>query len=164
MTKLSSASLQPLPVTQRAVIPESYLDLMGHMNVMWYVHLFSNAMWNMFERIGIDDSYRAGHHAGVFAIEQHMRYFKEVRVGNHVTVRSRLLGRSAKRLHVIHFMTIDEDDDALAAVGEFVATHVDMKERRSAPFPPSITEAIDRLLAEHSQFEWDPPVCGAMKA
>src|SRR4051794_30661389 len=106
--KLSSESLRALPVTQQAVIPQSYLDLMGHMNVMWYVHLFSNAMWNVFDRIGIDDAYRAAHHAGVFAIEQHMKYYKEVRVGSHVTVRSRLLGCSEKRLHVIHFMTIDE--------------------------------------------------------
>ncbi len=29
-------NLDKLPVTQRAVIPESYLDVMGHMNVMWW--------------------------------------------------------------------------------------------------------------------------------
>jgi len=33
--------LSSLPVLHRADIPETYLDEMGHMNVMWYTHLFS---------------------------------------------------------------------------------------------------------------------------
>ena len=35
--------LTALPITHRAVIPDDYLDEMGHMNVMWYTHLFSLA-------------------------------------------------------------------------------------------------------------------------
>ena len=43
-----SMDLNPLPVTYRAFIPEAYLDEMGHMNVMWYTHLFSQAMGGIF--------------------------------------------------------------------------------------------------------------------
>src|SRR5262245_37199309 len=155
--------LTALPITHRAVIPDDYLDEMGHMNVMWYTHLFSLGAWGLFQMVGLTRTYFEANHAGSFALEQHFRYLKEVRVGQHVTIRSRVLGRTAKRWHSIHFMTIDELD-ALAATAESVKTHVDMRVRRSSPMPPVITDAIDRLLAEHRNLDWDAPVCGAMSA
>jgi acyl-CoA thioester hydrolase len=151
-----------LPVTHRAAIPDAYLDVMGHMNVMWYTHLFSRAAWELFQMVGMTPAYFAAHRAGTFALAQHFRYLKEVRVGQHVTLRSRVLGRSAKRWHTMHFMSIDELD-SLAATAEVVSTHVDMTERRSSPMPPAVTDAIDRLLAEHAALGWDAPVCGALK-
>jgi acyl-CoA thioester hydrolase len=153
--------LTPLPVTHRAVIPETYLDEMGHMNVMWYTHLFSEAAWGLFQMVGLTPVYFEAHRAGSFALAQHFRYLKEVRLGQHLTLRSRVLGRTAKRWHTIHFMTIDELD-LLAATAEAVSTHVDMTVRRSSPMPPAVADAIDRLLAEHSRLGWDAPVCGAM--
>jgi acyl-CoA thioester hydrolase len=155
--------LTALPITHRAVIPDDYLDEMGHMNVMWYTHLFSLGAWGLFQMVGLTRAYFEANHAGSFALAQHFRYLKEVRVGQHVTVRSRVLGRSEKRWHTIHFMTIDELD-ALAATSEGVQTHVDMRVRRSSPMPPAITGAIDRLLAEHTSLAWEAPVCGAITA
>jgi acyl-CoA thioester hydrolase len=154
-------NLSPLPVTHRAVVPEAYLDEMGHMNVMWYTHLFSEAAWGLFQMVGLTREHFAAHRTGSFALSQHFRYLKEVRLGQHVTLRSRVLGRTAKRWHTMHFMTID-DLDALAATSEVVSTYVDLTVRRSAPMPPVITDAIDRLLADHTQLDWDAPVCGAM--
>ena len=153
--------LKPLPITHQAVIPQTYLDEMGHMNVMWYTHLFTEAAGGLFQLVGLTREHFTTSRTGSFALEQHFRYLKEVRLGQHVTLRSRVLGRSAKRWHTIHFMTIDELGD-LAATGEVVSTHVDQAVRRSSPMPPPITAAIDRLLAEHTRLGWDAPVCGAM--
>ena len=154
-------NLSPLPVTYRAVIPETYLDEMGHMNVMWYTHLFSEAAWGLFQLVGMTREHFTTNRTGTFALAQHFRYLKEVRLGQQVTLRSRVVGRSAKRWHTIHFMTIDELD-VLAATAEAVSTYVDMTVRRSAAMPAVVTDAIDRLLAEHTRLDWDAPVCGAM--
>lgn len=154
-------NLLPLPVTHRAEIPEAYLDEMGHMNVMWYTHLFSEAAWGLFQLVGLTREHFTTHRTGSFALAQHFRYLKEVRAGQHVTLRSRVLGRSAKRWHTMQFMTIDELD-VLAATAEGVGTYVDMTVRRSTPMPPAITDAIDRLLAEHAKLDWEAPVCGTM--
>jgi acyl-CoA thioester hydrolase len=155
--------LTHLPITYQSVIPDDYLDEMGHMNVMWYTHLFSLGAWGLFQMVGLNREYFEAKHAGSFALEQHFRYLKEVRAGQHVTIRSRVLGRTEKRWHTIHFMTIDELD-ALAATSEGVQTHVDMRSRRSSPIPPAVAEAIDRLVADHRKLAWDAPVCGAMSA
>ena len=85
--------LSALPVTHRAVIPDAYLDEMGHVNVMWYTHLFSQAAWGFFQMVGLTIEYFEANRAGSFALAQHFRYLKEVRLGQHVTLRSRVLGR-----------------------------------------------------------------------
>jgi acyl-CoA thioester hydrolase len=153
--------LSPLPITHRAVIPQTYLDEMGHMNVMWYTHLFSMGAWGLFQMVGLDRRYFETNQAGSFALEQHFRYLKEVRVGQEVVIRSRVLGRTAKRWHLIHFMAHGDSSD-IAATSECVHAHIDMRIRRSAPMPAQICDAIDRLLAEHQRLPWEAPRCGTL--
>ena len=155
-------NLSSLPVTHRAVIPEDFIDGFGHVNVMWYTHLFTEGAGGLFRLVGLTREHFTANRAGSFALAPHFRYLKEVRLGQHVTLRGRVLGRSAKRWHMIHFMTIDEPD-MLAATAEVVSTYLDMTVRRSAVMPAVITDAIDRLLTEHASLDWDAPVCGAMK-
>jgi acyl-CoA thioester hydrolase len=155
--------LQSLPVTWRAAIPESYLDEMGHMNVMWYTHLFSEATGKLWELLGMDRAYFERDHAGTFALEFHVRFLAEIRASEHVTVRSRLLGRSLKRFHFMHFLT-NETRGVLSATEEAVGSHVDMRARRASPLPAHFIQAFDELLAAQSRLDWDPPVCGVMRA
>jgi len=155
-------NLAPLPITHEATIPESYLDLMGHMNVMWYTHLFGQATCGLFNLAGMNRDYFAAHHAGSFALAQFFRYHREVRAGEHVTLRSRLLARSEKQFHVMHFMT-KGDEHVLAATSEFLAAHIDMQTRRTAPFAPHIAQNLDRLIAQHAALDWAAPISGAIR-
>ncbi len=154
--------LSSLPIHYQAVIPESYLDEMGHMNVMWYTHLFSCATDGLFASVGLNLAYFEANQAGTFALEQHVRFRVEVRAGQHVTIRSRVLGRSAKRFHFMQFM-FNDDAGVLSATVESVGTHVDLRVRRSSPLPPQVVEGFDRLIAEHSRLPWPAPVCGVMR-
>lgn len=154
--------IEQLPVTHQAIIPKSYLDLMGHMNVAWYSQLFSSSTVGSLRLMGLDRDYFQQNHAGSFALATHILYLAEVLVGKHVSVRTRLLGVSEKRFHFIHFL-VNDDDKVLSATGEFVGTHVDMKTRRTAPLPPHLRESIQKLCDEHAQLAWTPPVCGIMK-
>jgi acyl-CoA thioester hydrolase len=154
--------LSSLPVTYQCVIPETYLDEMGHMNVMWYAHLFSCATAEIFRLVGLTRQYFESNQAGTFALEQHTRFLAEVRAGQNVTVRTRLVGRSAKAFHFIHFL-FNDTTRALSAIGESIGVHIDMRVRKSSPLSPEITTLFDRLLAEHQALDWKPPLCGAMK-
>jgi len=155
--------LKSLPLTWQAVIPESYLDENSHMNVMWYTHLFGGATGGLFDRIGLTMAYFEANQAGTFALEHHLRFLSEVRAGEAITIRTRVLGRSVKRFHFMHFMIKDEGD-ILAATEEAVGAHVDLRMRRTSPLPHHIVEEFDRLLAEHGRLDWAAPVCGVMKA
>jgi acyl-CoA thioester hydrolase len=161
-TDFDAALLDALPVTHRATIPESYLDDMGHMNVMWYTHLFDRAVVAFFASFGLHRAYFDANQAGTFALEKHTRYLAEVRLGANVAVRTRALGRSAKRLHFMHFL-VNEDKNVLSCTSEVVGSHIDMRVRRSSPLPEPIARAYDSLLAAHAALPWAAPVCGVMK-
>jgi len=68
--------LSALPLTLRSVIPETYLDAMGHMNVMWYTHLFGKATGETFKLCGLDGDNLRALRAGTFALQQHFCYLQ----------------------------------------------------------------------------------------
>jgi acyl-CoA thioester hydrolase len=158
---ITLSDLEMLPIGHRQRIPEDYLDANCHMNVMWYTHLFSCALMQVWNTVGLTNEYFEKNHATTFALESHVRYFHEVRVGQQVTVRTRAIARSDKRFQMLHFMSND-DAGKLAATMEAIGTHVDFKIRKASPFPLHIAAAFDRLLAEHSKLSWPAPLCGAM--
>ncbi len=159
---VSIHDVQQLPLTHQATIPVDYLDSMGHMNVMWYTHLFAHAMGGIFKRIGMNRDYFVSNHAGSFALKQYVDYLIEVRFGEQISIHTRLLGRSSKRIHLIHYMIKDSGDN-LASTSEVLLTHIDMRIRRSSPFSAEITENIDRLLTEHNALHWSAPLAGPIK-
>ena len=160
--KSAFAQVAALPLTCQQVIPPAYQDAMGHMNVMWYSHLFSEATGGFFAQIGFNRDYCEQNLAGTFALEVHIRYVAEVLIGKHVSVRTRALDRTTKRLHFMHFLVID-GDQLLSATGEFVSAHIDMRERRMAPLPATIAERFDALVARHESLGWEAPCCGVMR-
>jgi acyl-CoA thioester hydrolase len=160
-------NVDDLPVTARGEVSDDWLDEMGHMNVMWYTHMFSRGVWGFFQLFGFSHEYMQTHQAGSFALEMHVRYLSECRLGQKLDVRGRAVGRSAKRIHHVHFLVKegagDDGGDVVAAVGEMVSAHVDLRVRRQSPFPPELTANYDRLLARHQALPWPAPVCGVMK-
>ena len=153
--------LTKLPLTHQATITEEYMDEMGHMNVMWYTHHFDQATWTFFASFGMGLSYFENEVAGSFAMEQHTRYLAEVLKEQSITLRTRALGRSQRRIHFMHSMTIQESG-LLAATTELVGVHIDLTTRRSSPLPSHIACSFDSLLEQHRQLEWDAPSCGVM--
>ena len=156
---VSVEQVRQLPTFHRETIPPDYLDIMGHMNVRHYIGIFDTAAWHFFAAVGMDESYYREYHAGGFALQQFIRYLAEVRVEETVAVHTRLLGRSAKRIHFMNFM-VNETTDALAATIEVLGSHADMQVRRTSPYPPFLAEKIDALLAQHRALDWEAPVCG----
>jgi acyl-CoA thioester hydrolase len=160
--KIAKLDLSGLPITYRAQIPADYRDEMGHMNVMWYTHLFSCAFEKFADEFGFNEAYFRANHMGSFALEAHTRFLSEVHVGWNITIHSRALGRSAKRIHFMHFMTIDESG-RLAAIQEHVGAHIDMQVRRMAPLPMEIASRFDALVARQNSLGWEAPICGVMR-
>jgi acyl-CoA thioester hydrolase len=158
---IPSKDLLTLPISLQTVVPEDYIDLMGHMNVMWYTHLFGKATGTLFQQVGLNREYFHAHQAGTFALQQLFTYLAEVREGDEVTIRTRLLGRSARKMHIMHFMT-KGSTEVLAATCEFLAAHIDMKIRRTSDFPHAIAAALDRIAADHKALPWQAPVSAAM--
>jgi acyl-CoA thioester hydrolase len=131
-----------------AVVSPAFIDGNGHMNVASYVHLFDRATWAVFARVGIDDAYRARTHAGAFAVEQQVRHLAELREGDRVEVRSRVVLARPKSVRLRHAM-IDLTHDRVAAIGEVAGVHVDLETRRARPFPPDVLARLEAEVEAH---------------
>jgi acyl-CoA thioester hydrolase len=152
-----------LPLVYRATIPEAYRDMMGHMNIRWYMLLYDEAGIPLFEQLGLTLDYYQENHTGGFDLEHHVHYLAEVNIGDAVAMYARLLGRTAKRIHYMLFM-VNETRGLLSSTFECVNSHADLAIRRTSPFPEHFAARADALLAEHRQLDWDAPACGAMSA
>jgi acyl-CoA thioester hydrolase len=155
------ASIEELPVYHQEIISDKYMDLMGHMNVRWYMALFDKAAWNYYLSLGLNQDYFRKTQTGTFALKQFTQYYAEVRVDQIVSIRIRLLSRSDKRLHLMHFM-INETSARLASTLEILGTFADLKLRRSTPIPPEIVGKLDAQLESNRQLEWEAKLCGVI--
>jgi len=159
VVELTPADWNALPILATTVVPVDWIDFMGHMNVMWYTHLFGRGVLDFFNTVGLTYSYFAENNAGSFVLEQHIRYLAEVRVGENVSVRARALGRSERKLHFMVFL-VKEDMNVLAATSEVVTAHIDMSRRRTSPLPDLIAIAFDEFLEMHTKLGWLAPING----
>ncbi len=155
--------VRQLPSVYSTTIPSDYLDAMGHMNVMWYTHLFSMGFVGLMKHLGLMELFDGSRDSGSFALENHVRYLSEVRAGHTIHIHPRAIARSEKRFHVLYLMT-NEDRQDVSATYEMLSTYVNLKTRRTDRIPDTLAAPLDRLIEEHRQLSWDAPLCGVMTA
>jgi acyl-CoA thioester hydrolase len=156
------AQIQMLRAMDRFTIAEEHIDIMGHMNVRWYLAFFDEAGWKFFQSFGMDDDYYRQNHTGGFALQHFIHYLAEVRLGETVAIYCRMVARSAKRIHMMYFM-VNETTGKLAATLEGLGSHADLTVRRTSPYPPELAARIDALIAEQDALGWDVPISGAIQ-
>ncbi len=122
-------------VTYTGVIYPQYVDHMGHMNVQYYVALFDQATWVLFDRVGLSSLYFTEHVRGMAALEQHIHYRREVFAGTVITITSEILSVFDKTVQFRHSM---RDHQNVASTCDMVGAHLDRVAHKAVPFPPDI--------------------------
>ena len=80
-------------------------------------------------------------HGSTFTAECHVRYLREIHLGDPVQVSVWLLGADEKRLHTFEELR-HATEGWLSATSENMTIHIDMNARKTAPFPPDIRARI----------------------
>lgn len=118
-------------------------DVYGHVNNVRYYAFFDTAInrWLITEG-GLD--IHAGQTIGL-CVESHCEFKAPLSFPESVTVGLRVgqLGRSSVRYEIGVFRTGDSEP---AATGWFVHVFVDRGERRPAPIPAGVRQALERLI------------------
>lgn len=128
-------------------VRSEWIDFNGHMNVAYYVVVFDNAVDVLFEALGYGRDWREAAGRSHFAVEAHIRYLGEVKLGTLVAVESRMLGADAKRLHHFHIMR-NAETGAVAATFEVLSLTVDMTTRKAGSLAPAdLQRALDAVAA-----------------
>ncbi|WP_439573286.1 thioesterase family protein [Phreatobacter sp.] len=135
-----------LPITAPMAVRPEMIDYNGHVNVAFYVKLFDEGLDVLFSRIGLSEGYVRERQMSFFALEAHVRYLREVQLGDPVQVRAQILDVDEKRVH--YWMElIHAEERWLSATMESISLHMDMRTRRSTAFPDDISA---RLKAWHN--------------
>jgi acyl-CoA thioester hydrolase len=128
------SAVRALPHALQATVEPRFIDLNGHMNVSFYVHLFDRAVWSFFEAFGLDLDYARRGNAAMFAVEEHVRYLGELHEGDALTIHTGVRELRPKTVRMQQYM-VDPRRQRIAAAREVVGMHIDRGSRRSAPFP-----------------------------
>ena len=122
-------AIRELPALISQVIPARWQDQNGHINVSFYMALYNESGWPMFDLIGVDESYFTQRKMGFVDLGNHISYLNELHIGDRVTAYGRFFGHDRKRMHGM-VLTVNDDTNRLASTIEFLAISMDLEQRR----------------------------------
>jgi acyl-CoA thioester hydrolase len=130
-------------------IEPQWIDYNGHLNMAYYNVMFDRAIDELWLRLGIGSGYLKERHHSTFTAECHVRYLREIHLGDPVRIAILLVDADEKRLHTFEELR-HATDGWLSATSENMTVHVDISARKTAPFPPDIRARIDAVARAHA--------------
>ena len=130
-------------------IESSWIDYNGHLNMAYYNVMFDRAIDELWLNLGIGPGYMKERKGSTFTAECHVRYLREIHLGDPVQVSVLLVAADEKRLHTFEELR-HATEGWLSATSENMTIHIDMTARKTAPFPPDIRARIETLAKAHS--------------
>ncbi|MBZ5734748.1 thioesterase family protein [Nocardioides sp. TRM66260-LWL] len=153
--------LAALPAYTEQPVPVAFEDSNGHLNVRHYLGIGSEGLDESLVDLGIPQNWPlvAGH--ACFSAEHHVWYLDELRTGDRMSVRVRLLGRSERAAHVLVYI-LDDTRERVSCAFEEIFLHIDLADRRTAPWPDDVAAALDARIAEHAALPFPAATSGAL--
>jgi len=130
-------------------IEPAWIDYNGHLNMAYYNVMFDRAIDELWLELGIGPGYMKARNASTFTAECHVRYLREIHLGDPVRISILLLAADRKRLHTFEELR-HASEGWLSATSENMTIHIDMTARKTAPFPADIGTRIKALASAHS--------------
>lgn len=130
-------------------IEPTWIDYNGHLNMAYYNVMFDRAIDELWLLLGIGPGYMKQRRGSTFTAECHVRYLREIHLGDPVQISILLLGADHKRLHTFEELR-HASEGWLSATSENMSIHIDMNARKTAPFPADIGARIKALAGAHS--------------
>ena len=130
-------------------IEAGWIDYNNHLNMGYYPVLFDRAADELWARIGFGPNYVAASNHTTFSAEFHVRYLREVKLGDKLYSTIWIIDHDAKRFHT--FQQLYHQDGWLSATGEGLTLHVNLDGPKVAPMPAAILRRIETLRTAHAR-------------
>ncbi len=141
--------LRPVPFLASVMqIEPQWIDYNGHLNMAYYNVMFDRAIDELWLKLGIGPGYMKERAGSTFTAECHVRYLREIHLGDPVQVSILLVDADEKRLHTFEELR-HATEGWLSATSENMTIHIDMSARKTAPFPPDIHARIQAVAHAH---------------
>ena len=153
MTTMESHAdeLMRLPVPFQSSVMQiepQWIDYNGHLNMAYYNVLFDRAVDQLWQHLGIGPDYLKARGGSTFTAECHVRYLREIHLGDPLRISVLMVAADEKRIHTFQELC-HATDGWISATSENMSVHIDMTARRTAPFPPDIAARIAAVTQAH---------------
>jgi acyl-CoA thioester hydrolase len=139
----------PFLSTVKQLEPD-WIDYNGHLNMAYYNVIMDRSIDELFAAMGMGPAYLASRNCSTMTAEAHVRYLREVHLGDPVQVTMYVIAADAKRIHTFQEMK-HATEGWISATSENMTLHIDMSVRKVAPFPPDIAARVQAMAAAHAQ-------------
>ena len=138
----------PVPLMSSLhAVEADWIDYNQHMNMGYYTVLFDRTADEAYAEIGFGPDYRAASGCTTYAAEFHVRYLRELKLGDRVRASFRILDHDEKRFH--SYQELIREDGTLVATGEGIALHVDQSGPKVVPMPDEVLSRLRRVAEAH---------------
>ena len=121
------------------IIREQHLDTFGHVNNATYLSLLEEARWELITQNGYGLSYIRETGLGPTILEINIKFMKELRLRQEITVESQMISYEGKIGKIIQKMIRNEE---ICCVAEFTIGLFSVKERKLVLPTPEWLKAI----------------------
>ena len=130
-------------------VEQSWIDYNGHLNMAYYNVMMDRAIDELWLQLSIGPAYKKERHGSTFTAECHVRYIREIHLGDPVQVTVYLLAADEKRLHTFEELR-HATEGWISATSENITLHIDMAARKVSPFPSDIRARIAAIANVHA--------------
>ena len=130
-------------------IEPQWIDYNGHLNMAYYNVMMDRAIDELWLQLGVGPTYMKERRGSTFTAECHVRYLREIHLGDPVQVTVYLLAADEKRIHTFEELR-HATEGWISATSENITLHIDMAARKVAPFPPDIRARIAEIANVHA--------------
>ncbi len=135
-------------------IEPGWIDFNGHLNMAYYGVLFDRGADQVYPTLGFGPEYAAKRRLTTYTAEFHIRYIRELHLGDRVFTTFRLVDFDAKRFHALQ--ELHHMDGWLAATGESMTLHVDMTGPRVTPMDADTLARLEKMADAHARVPLPP--------
>lgn len=135
-------------ISEPMTLEPEWIDYNGHLNMAFYSVLFDRGVDQVWEGFGLGPEYMAARGMTTYAAEFHIRYLRELKLGDRVRATFQLIDHDPKRLH--SWQELVHEDGWVAASGENLHLSIDTSGPRVAAFPDDVQERIGAMARDHA--------------
>lgn len=129
-------------------IRPEWIDHNGHLNMAYYSVLFDQGADQAFALLGFGPDYLAQRQLTTYTAEFHIRYLRELHLGDRVRSSVQIVDHDEKRLHI--WQELYHEDGWRAATAECVALHIDRRGPKVVPMPDDILDRVTTMAHAHA--------------
>ena len=152
-SQLSLDELKALPAPFKCSVMQiepAWIDYNGHLNMAYYNVIMDRSIDELFAAMGMGPDYLKARNGSTMTAECHVRYVREVHLGDPLQVSITVIAADEKRIHFFEELR-HATEGWLSATSENMSLHIDMSVRKVAPYPPDIADRVRAIVDAHAK-------------